>query len=38
MRSGLMRQLEEEVQSLVGFDARANALSHCSRDSCAVQS
>jgi hypothetical protein len=32
MRSGLMGQLEEEVQSLCGFNARSNALSQCSRD------
>jgi hypothetical protein len=32
MRSGLMGQLEEEVQSLCGFNARTNALSQCSRD------
>ena len=33
MRSGLMSQLEEEVQSLCGFNARTNALSLvCSRD------
>ena len=37
MRSGLMRQLEEEVQSLRGFNARTNALSQCSRDSWAPE-